>query len=298
MNNKIFAFVIISLLLVACEDSSNKNSVEADSYNVRQQKELFDVALFPECENTLQSSVVDEIFSSQSKSTDTVCFYKDFPIKDTICCYGEVGTWLERNENGVYVNVSGDYGVGLDYDTLFAAVDSSSIHRCMATVGDERYKAVQIGSQTWLSENVLGALMSYDKAKEVCSGSYRLPTSADIEILLHSVGAIVETSYTKDVCGKIPGAIRYFDVPLFLNSQDSLKNNNAYGFSFQTDGGMYDKNLQGTNLVYSDEKTCFFLQSDENTDFRKAFCYEVSEKATVVTNVQKNAELYVRCIMK
>ena len=257
MNNKIFAFVIIFFLVVACEDSSNKNSVEAVSYNEHQQ-EFFDVTLLPECEKILQSSVVDEFVSSQPNSTDTVCFYKDFPIKDTICCFGEVGTWLERNEDGVYVNVSGDYGVGFDYDTLFAAVDSSSIHRCMATVGDVRYKAVQIGSQTWLSENALGSLMSYDKAKEVCSGSYRLPTSADIEILLHSVGAIVETSYTKDVCGKIPGAVRYFDVPLFLNTRDSLKNNNVYGFSFQTDSGLYDKNLQGKNLVYSDEKRVSF----------------------------------------
>lgn len=306
MNKNILSFAAFFLLLVACDDSSNKG------YEL-EQKDFFEDSTFPECEKLLHSSMDNEIPFSQTKSRDTVCFYNEYPVKDTVCCFGEVGTYLRKDESGKFINVSSDFGVGIKYDTLFAAVETSSILRCMATVGNEYYKAVKIGAQIWFSENVwgegrclndddencklFGSLMHYNEAKKVCSGSYRLPTSVDIENLMISVGANIEISYTKDVCGEIPSETRYYDVPLFVKTQDTSKNDNIYGFSFKVDGGTYDYNFEGKQ-AYLTDKTCFFLQSDEKNNFRMAVCYDVKKKYAVVTEVAKDAELYVRCIMK
>lgn len=314
MNKSLFTFAVFSILLNACDDSYNNKSVQADSLNSPDNGLVSEETSFLDCDVPMQNSYEVLRYIQEEKSIDTVCFYKDFPIKDTICCYGEAGSWLERNENGEFLSVSGDYSAGFRYDTLYASIEPSSVHRCMATVGSTRYRAVKIGSQTWLSENakskgrclndedenckLFGSLMSYDKAKEFCSGDYRLPTNDDVEFLVKSVGAIVKTSYTKDVCGEIPGEVRYFEVPLFANALDSLNNNDAFGFSFSMKGGLYEKNSQNENLAYSTGKTCFFLQSDEKINFRNAFCYNTLEKSAVVTALGNDVELYVRCIMK
>jgi uncharacterized protein (TIGR02145 family) len=277
----------------------------------------------PTCEKKMQGSVND--VSSESREEmpldtvpwhkpDTVCFYNDFPYKDTICCFGERGTWLQRDEDGKYINVSGDYAVGFDSDTLAAMVAPSSVKKCLASVGDERYQGVEIGSQIWLSENVkgegrclnddeencrlFGTLMPYDKVKEACSGEYRLPTSNDVSRLLFSVGMVRERAFTKDVCGELPSETSYANVPLFAESRDSLNAIDAYGFSFLMDGGIYEKNFDGSKLVYSSARTCFFLQSDENSDFLEAFCYDVNGKKAYVAHLEKDAEVYARCIMK
>ena len=314
-------FVAFAFLIFCCDDSSSinegtsgKSSVEQDSLNSNDNELL-------ECEKLSRGSEKEKsiICDGEPLDTvvwrpDTVCFYNDFPNKDTICCFGESSTWLERDKDGEYVNVSGDYAIDFKYDTLFAVVEPSTIRHCMARIGNVRYGAVQIGSQIWLSENargeghclndddenctLFGTLMSYDKAKEVCSGIYRLPTSADIGILLRSVGASVKIAYTKGVCGEFPEDSNYYDVPLFLSILDSSKNNNAYEFSFYVDGGLLDRNFASENLTYSTEKTCFFLQSDENANFQNALCYDVNEKRVFLTFVKKNAELYVRCIME
>ena len=243
-----------------------------------------------------------------------MCFYNEFPYKDTICCFGERGTWLQRDEDGKYINVSGDYSVGFDSDTLAATVAPSSVNKCLATIGEERYQGVKIGSQVWLSENargkgrclnddeenckLFGTLMPYDKAKEACSGEYRLPSSDDVSRLLFSVGMVRERSFTKDVCGELPSETSYVNVPLFAESRDSLNAIDAYGFSFLMDGGIYEKNFDGSKLLYSSARTCFFLLSDEKSDYLEAFCYDVNEKKAYVAHLGKDAEVYARCIMK
>ena len=210
--------------------------------------------------------------------------------------------------------MSGDYAVGFDTDTISAMVDLSSVKRCLVNIGDEQYKGIEIGSQVWLSENargtgrclndneenckLFGTLMPYDNAKEACSGDYRLPTSNDVKRLLLSVGMVRERTYTKDVCGELPSETSYINVPLFVESRDSLNATDAYGFSFLMDGGIYDKNFDGSKLAFTSTRTCFFLLSDESSDYRNAFCYDVNEKKAYVASVERDAELYVRCIMK
>lgn len=327
MNKKIMGLAIMAVLILACDDSSNADNtasesglVDTDVSKTHGAGTVVDTAL-PACENKSQDSLND--VSSESwipldtvawQSSDTVCFYNEFPYKDTICCFGERGTWLQRDENGKYINVSGDYSVGFDSDTLAAMVEPSSVKKCVASIGNEQYKGLEIGSQIWLSENakgegrclnddeknckLFGTLMTYDKAKEVCSGEYRLPTLDDIGRLLLSVGMVRERSYTKDVCGKLPGETSYIDVPLLAESQDSLNGTNAYGFTFLVDGGIYEKKFDGKGLAYSMDRTCFFLHSDESSDYRKAFCYDVNKKKASVTSLGKDAEVYARCIMK
>ena len=318
MIKKCLALLLLTLLFVACDDSSNADNAASESDKVGSDVDT----TLPACEKALLGSVDG---SSESwnempfdtipwQSPDTVCFYNDFPYKDTICCFGERGTWLQRDEDGKYINVSGDYAVGFDSDTLSAMVEPSSIKKCLARVGDEQYQGVEIGSQIWLSENargegrclnddsenckLFGTLMPYDKAKEACSGDYRLPTSNDVSRLLVSVGMVREKSFTKDVCGELPSETNYVDVPLLAELQDSLNSTDAYGFSFLMDGGIYDKNFDGSKLAFSSTRTCFFLLSDESSDYRNAFCYDVNEKKANIAHLEKDAEVYVRCIMK
>ena len=149
MNKRMLFFALSFFLLTACDDSSNNNSVEASDSNLSIKNSIHDEVVLPECEKSLQSLTDGKDVVSQKNTKDTVCFYENFAVKDTICCFGEVGTWLERDENGKYINVSGDYSKGIKYDTLFAAVEPSSIHRCKASVGNEHYNAVKIGLQTW-----------------------------------------------------------------------------------------------------------------------------------------------------
>ncbi|WP_173474883.1 FISUMP domain-containing protein [Fibrobacter succinogenes] len=319
MNKKILTLALSSFLFVACGESSNAsdsfnaNSVEAGNSSSSEKDLVLDDSVLLECEKSLPSPFGDDLTKSQKTSKDTVCFYEDFVVKDTICCFGEVGTYLLKGENGKFINVSSDFGIAFKYDTLFASIEPSTVHRCMATVGNERYRAVKIGSQTWLSENaggegrclndddenckLFGSLKPYDEAEKICSGDYRLPTSVDVEKLMQSVGAKVEISYTRDICGEIPSETRYYDVPLFVDTQDSSKNDNIYEFSFKVEGGTYDHNFEGKQ-AYLTDKTCFFLQSDEKNNFRMAFCYDVKKKYAVVTEIAKDAEVYVRCIMK
>lgn len=329
MNKKIWIAAVFATTFLACDDSSNADNaasesglVDTDISKTHGASTEVDTAL-PACEKNWQGSVND--VSSESREEmpldtvpwhkpDTVCFYNDFPYKDTICCFGERGTWLQRDEDGKYINVSGDYAVGFDFDTLTAVVEPTSVKRCLASIGNVQYKGLEIGSQVWLSENAIGegrclnddeenckrfgTLMTYDKAKEVCFGDYRLPTLADISRLLLSVGMVRERTYTKDVCGELPGETSFADVPLFVKSQDSLNGTNAYGFSFLVDGGIYEKRFDGKGLAYSMDRTCFFLQFDESSDYRKAFCYDVYEKKANVAYLGKDAEVYARCIMK
>lgn len=327
MNKKIMGLAILAVLILACDDSSNADNaasesglVDTDISKTHGAGTVVDTAL-PACENKSQDSLND--VSSESwmpldtvawQSSDTVCFYNEFPYKDTICCFGERGTWLQRDEDGKYINVSGVYGVGFDSDTLAATVAPSLVNNCLATIGEERYQGVKIGSQVWLSENargkgrclnddeenckLFGTLMPYDKAKETCSGEYRLPSSNDVSRLLFSVGMVRERAFTKDVCGELPSETSYVNVPLFAESRDSLNAIDAYGFSFLMDGGIYEKNFDGSKLVYSSARTCFFLLSDEKSDYLEAFCYDVNEKKAYVAHLGKDAEVYARCIMK
>lgn len=327
MNKKIMGLAILAVLILACDDSSNADNaasesglVDTDISKTHDASTEVDTAL-PACEKNWQGSVND--VSSESwmpldtvawQSSDTVCFYNDFPYKDTICCFGERGTWLQRDEDGKYINVSGDYAVGFDSDTLAAMVAPSSVKKCLASVGDKRYQGVEIGPQIWLSENakgegrclnddeencrLFGTLMPYDKAKEACSGEYRMPTSNDVDRLLFSVGMVRERTFTKDVCGELPSETSYVNVPLFAESRDSLNVIDAYGFSFLMDGGIYEKKFDGKGLAYSMDRTCFFLLSDESSDYRKAFCYDVYKKKAYVAHLGKDAEVYARCIMK
>lgn len=320
---------ILAVLILACDDSSNADNaasesglVDTDILKTHGAGTVVDTAL-PACENKSQDPLND--VSSESREEmpldtvpwhkpDTVCFYNDFPYKDTICCFGERGSWLQRDEEGKYINVSGDYAVGFDSDTLAATVAPSSVNKCLASIGEERYQGVKIGSQVWLSENargdgrclnddeenckLFGTLMAYDTAKEACFGEYRLPTSNDVSRLLFSVGMIRERTFTKDVCGELPSETSYADVPLFAESRDSLNATNAYEFSFLKDGGIYEKNFDGSKLVFSSARTCFFLQSDESSDYRKAFCYDTNKKKASIVHLGKDAEAYARCIMK
>ena len=329
MNKKIMGLAILAVLILACDDSSNADNaasesglVDTDISKTHGAGTVVDTAL-PACEKASQGSVDDESSVSWSEmpfdsvhwqKNDTVCFYNEFPYKDTICCFGERGTWLVRDENGKYINVSGDYAVVFDSDTLTATVEPSSVKKCLATIGEEWYQGVKIGSQVWFSENVrgegrclnddeencklFGTLMPYDKAKKACSGDYLLPSSDDISRLLVSVGVVRERTYTKDVCGELPSETSYINVPLFVESRDSLNATDEYGFSFLMDGGIYDKNFDGSKLAFTSTRTCFFLLSDESSDYRNAFCYDVNEKKAYVASVERDAELYVRCIMK
>lgn len=311
---RIFLLLVsLFLTLLACNDSSENRIGQADSIDIRNDDSLDVIDNFPECEKITQSAIpAKELFSLKS-SSDTVCIYNDFPFKDTICCYGEPGMFLQRDEKGQYMSVGTDYAVGEVVDTLSATVSASSIEKCKANVGDEYYKAVKIGSQIWFSENVkggirclfddnencsmFGSLMTYEKAKESCSGVFRLPTNDDVEILLQSVGVEVKRTYTKDVCGEIPKRTLYYNAPLFVKSNDSTQSMNAYGFSFHTSGGVFEKGIQGEDYAFNTEKTCFFLQSDENTEFRNAFCYYVDKEYFILESVDKKAELYARCII-
>ncbi len=325
MNKKIWIPAICVLILAACDDTSNADNEVLNANNSKTSHSgsaYVDMAL-PACENKSQDPLND--VSSESREEmpldtvpwhkpDTVCFYNDFPYKDTICCFGERGSWLQRDEEGKYINVSGDYAVGFDSDTLAATVAPSSVNKCLASIGEERYQGVKIGSQVWLSENargdgrclnddeenckLFGTLMAYDTAKEACFGEYRLPTSNDVSRLLFSVGMVRERTFTKDVCGELPSETSYADVPLFAESRDSLNATNAYEFSFLKDGGIYEKNFDGSKLVFSSARTCFFLQSDESSDYRKAFCYDTNKKKASIVHLGKDAEAYARCIMK
>ena len=91
---------------------------------------------------------------------------------------------------------------------------------------------------------------------------------------------------------------------VFLISRKSDRRNDflplliLYGFSFLMGGGIYEKNFDGSKLVYSSARTCFFLLSDEKSDYLEAFCYDVNEKKAYVAHLGKDAEVYARCIMK
>lgn len=305
--------VTLFLVLAACNDSSENRIGQADSIDIRNNDSLDVIDNLPECEKKFQSTILTKEIISLKSSSDTVCIYNEFPVKDTICCFGESGAYLQRDETGLYVIVVGDYSIGATYDTLSATESASSIEKCKANVGDVFYKAVKIGSQVWLSENVkgesrclfdsqencslFGSLMTYEKAKESCSGDFRLPTDNDVEILLSSVGVETKRTYTKDVCGEIPKKTQYYNAPLIFKSNDSIQSMNAYGFSFYSNGGVFEKDFQGKDYTFSVEKTCFFLQSDESLEFRNAFCYYVDEEYFILESVDKKAELYVRCIM-
>lgn len=308
------ALMNVIMFLFACDDSASKCTADEEIYSSSAKEKIYNETTLPECEKNLQSSLDGGEVLSLNNSFDTVCFYKEFPIEDTICCFGEPGTYLQRDENGNFISVSSDYGIGKKYDTLSAAIDPSEISRCLATIGNEHYRALKIGSQIWLSENVrgngrclndntencklFGSLMSYNDAKKACSADFRLPTSFDIDVLLHSVGATIESTYKRDVCGETPDMVRYYNVPLFAIPQDSSKKNDSYEFAFRIDGGIYDKNYDGKEQAYSVEKACFFLLSDEKSDFRKAFCYDVNGEYSIESYFEKDAELYARCIMK
>ena len=328
MNKKIMGLAIMAVLILACDDSSNADNTasklglaeDVDTLQSLEESSALIGSVLSECKKESVDEDIsvfgdEQLFDTVARqSSDTICLYNDFPYEDTICCFGELGSWLQRDENGKYINVSGDYSVGFDSDTLAAMVEPSSVKKCVASIGNEQYKGLEIGSQIWLSENakgegrclnddeknckLFGTLMPYDKAKEVCSGEYRLPTLDDIGRLLLSVGMVRERTYTKDVCGKLPGETSYIDVPLLAESQDSLNGTNAYGFTFLVDGGIYEKRFDGKGLAYSMDRTCFFLQSDESSDYRKAFCYDVNKKKASVTSLGKDAEVYARCIMK
>ena len=318
------SIIFAALLVAACDDSSEKGvvayddtsekeAVAEDSLNQSGGDYESTEFVIPECKKSQKSSVDGDILSPTKNKSDTVCFYNDFPFKDTICCFGEPGTFLQRDDNGDYMNVSTDYGVGQSKDTVKASVDPTMASKCIATIGENHYQAVKIGDQTWFSENakgdgrclndddencnLFGTLMSYEKAKDVCSGDFRLPTITDVEGLLSSVGVEIESIYIKDVCGTTPNETHYYNAPLFFDSKDSSKDK-PYHFAFLTDGGVYDKKFDGKNLEYSTEKSCFFLQSDENATYVNAFCYDSYQKYAVETPVAKDAELYVRCIMK
>lgn len=313
MNRTKLALMIAIMFIFACDDSASKNTDE-ETYSSSAKENIYNGTTLPECGKSLQSSFDDGEILSSNNSFDTVCFYKDFPIEDTICCFGEPGTYLQRDKNGNFISVSSDYGVGKKNDTLLAAIAPSEISRCLATIEKEHYRALKIGSQIWLSENVrgngrclndntencklFGSLMSYNDAKKACSGDFRLPTSFDIDVLLHSVGATIESTYKRDVCGETPDMVRYYNVPLFAIPQDSLNKNDTYEFAFRIDGGIYDKTHDGKEFAYSVEKACFFLLSDEKSDFRKAFCYDVNGDFSIESFFDKDAALYARCIMK
>lgn len=311
MNRVKLILVLIILFLVACGTSSDENSVEPDSYKSLDDEKISGEVALSDCEEFSHSSVIDTTFPFKKIFSDTVCNYNS-TIGDTICCFGEPGAYLERTENGEYTITVTDFAYVVNYDTLLATVEPSSISRCLANIGDEHYEAVKIGSQIWFSENakgegrclyddddnceIFGVLMSYDKAKEVCSGNYRLPTNADVEILLQSVGGVMEKNGRKDVCGEIPSETTYKEVSLFVEQQDSVSNN-AYDFSFPKNGGIYEKSFDGKDLAYSARRTCFFLQSDESSESRIAFCYDFYKKFSSVTTLGKDAEVYVRCIL-
>ena len=324
MNKQMMASAFFAILFAACSDSSNAGDVASNADHIdagvsksRGEKFADADSSLSDCKKMSQD-LADESWNESVDMTnsrkDTVCIYNEFPYQDSICCFGEVGTWLQRDENGKYVNVSGDYSVGHRSDTLFASVHPFSVDRCLASVGETRYVSVKIGSQVWLSENArgtgrclnddlencerFGSLMSYDMAKRACSGDYRLPTASDVDRLLRSVGGVMEISYTKDVCGELPSETAYVDVPLFTNSDNSVKNGDDYGFAFLVDGGIYDWTFDGERLAYASNRTCLYLQSDEDSDYREAFCYDIQEKKAYLTAVRKEAELYVRCIMK
>lgn len=309
--NKKFA-LISSFFLVACENAAVIETVDIESQSSLESASALTESVFPKCERTSQALVKKEILFSIQKQSDTVCFYNDFPFKDTICCFGEASTFLQRDQNGSYMNVSTDFAIVFSFDTLYAAADPAVTSKCLANIDGEQYSAVKIGDQTWLSKNakgggrclfdvkenceLFGSLMPYGRANDFCSGDFRLPTLGDVEKLLHSVGAEIQTVSQSGVCGEVPFKTSYYKVPLFVDSQDSLVSG-AYNLNLFADGGVYDENYEGDSLVYSLEKTCIFLQTDENSKYVNAFCYSPGEKRAFVTTMKKSAELYARCIM-
>ena len=132
MNKKILTLALFPFLLAACGESSNAsdsfnaNSVEAGDSSSSEKNLVLDDLALPECEKSLQSSFGDDLPISQKTSKDTVCFYEDFVVKDTICCFGESASWLKRNEFGEYRLFTGDYRVVFAYDTLPPSVDPST----------------------------------------------------------------------------------------------------------------------------------------------------------------------------
>ena len=299
MNKRVVDLIVLPCFLIACDDSSQSvGEVEA--------------AAVPECVKSSRS-IYEEKNSLLPNVLDTVCVYNDYPYADTICCFGSPGTFLRRDDNGQFYELSGDFAFGERTVSLDAAVKQSAIEKCFANVGGEQYMAMSIGEQTWFTENgrgegrclyddekncnIFGTLMPYENAKELCSGDFRLPTRVDVKNLMHSVGAEIRETYVKDACGETPRESFYYNIPLFAYTQDT-PSENPYGFSFPVDGGTYEKVLDGSAYTYSVRKTCFFLQSDGSSDFVNAFCYDSEKKFAFLTELDEKAELYVRCIMK
>lgn len=187
----------------------------------------------------------------------------------------------------------------MKYSTLILAlllVVSSAMAAAQGTLVDKRdgkkYKTVQIGSQTWMAENLnyktkdsycydddesncseYGRLYMWKVAKEACPSGWHLPSKADFETLIESVG------------GNSTAGLK-------LKSKTNWNGSNTFGFSadpvgvLDDGGGYYDER----DVAY------FWSSTEKNSSNAHSMGLSTFNDKAYLSDSNKDAGFSVRCL--